>query len=44
MWSDGRYIGTMGDGTTPYIIKNYVDNQENQEKKEPYEQTIIVDF
>ena len=26
LWSDGGYIGTVGDGTTSDVIKNYVQN------------------
>ena len=37
-WSDGGYIGTVGDGTTSDVIKNYVQNQANQEEKEAYQQ------
>ena len=35
-WSDGGYIGTVGDGTTSDGIKNYVQNQGNQEEKEVF--------
>jgi putative transposase len=24
LWSDGEYIGTVGDGTTSDVIKNYI--------------------
>ena len=44
MWSDGRYIGTVGDGTTSDVIKNYVENQGNKEEKEAYKQMKILDF
>ena len=43
-WSDGGYIGTVGDGTTSDVIKNYVQNQGNQEEKEAYKQMKILDF
>ena len=33
MWSDGGCIGTVGDGTTYDVIKNYVEKQGNQEEK-----------
>ncbi len=26
LWNDGGYIGTIGDGTTSYVIKNYIEN------------------
>ena len=44
MWRDGGYIGTVGDGTTSDVIKNYVENQGNQEEKEAYQQMKILDF
>jgi len=43
-WSDGGYIGTVGDGTKSDVIKNYVQNQGNQEEKEAYQQMKILDF
>ena len=43
-WSDGGYIGTVGDGTTSDIIKNYVQNQGNEEEKQSYKQMKIIDF
>ena len=42
--SDGGYIGTVGDGTTSDIVKNYIENQGNQEEKEAYKQMKIFDF
>jgi putative transposase len=44
LWSDGGYIGTVGDGTTYDVIKNYVENQGNLEEKEAYKQMKIIDF
>jgi putative transposase len=44
LWSDGGYIGTVGDGTTSDVIKSYVENQGNQEEKEAYQQMKIFDF
>jgi len=44
MWSDGGYIGTVGEGTTADIIKNYIQNQGNKEEKEAYKQLKIIDF
>ena len=44
MWRDGGYIETVGDGTTSDVIKNYVENQGNQEEKEAYQQMKILDF
>jgi len=39
-----RHIGTIGDGTTSDVIKNYVENQGNREEKEAYQQMKILDF
>jgi putative transposase len=44
LWSDGGYIGTVGEGTTADIIKNYIQNQGNKEEKEAYKQLKIIDF
>jgi len=38
LWSKGGYIGTIEDGTTSDVIKNYVENQGNKEEKEAYQQ------
>ena len=43
-WSGGGYIGTIGDGITSDVIKNYVQNQGDQEEKEAYQQMKIFDF
>jgi len=44
MWSDGGYIGTVGEGTTADVIKNYIQNQGNEKEKEAYKQLKIIDF
>ena len=44
LWSDGGYIGTVGDGTTSDVIKNYVENQGTKEEKDVYKQMKIIDF
>jgi putative transposase len=44
LWSDGGYIGTVGDGTTSDIIKNYVQNKGNEDEKQTYKQKKIIDF
>ena len=44
LWSDRGYIGTVGDGITSDVIKNYIENQGNQEEKEAYKQMKILDF
>ena len=33
-WSDGGYIGTVGDGVTSEIVKKYVREQGTEEEKE----------
>jgi putative transposase len=43
-WSDGGYIGTVGDGTISDVVKNYIQNQGKQEEKEAYQQMKIFDF
>ena len=43
-WSDGGYIGTVGDGVTAEIIRNYIDRQGTQEEKEGYTQMKLLDF
>ena len=44
LWSDGGYIGTVGDENTSYIITKYVQNQGDQEEKQAYKQMKIIDF
>ena len=44
LWSDGGYIGTIGDGKTSDVIKNYVENQGNKEEREAYQQMKILNF
>lgn len=44
LWSDGAYIGTLGDGKTSNVIKYQFKNQGNQEEKEAYQQMKIFDF
>ncbi len=38
LWHEGDYIGSVGDGTTFDVIKDYVENQWNQEEKEAHKQ------
>jgi len=38
-WSDGGYVGTVGDGVTADIIRNYIETQGKPEEKEQYPQT-----
>ena len=44
LWSDGGYIGTVGDENTSDIITKYVQNQGDQEEKQAYKQMKIIDF
>ena len=32
-WSDGKYIGTVGEATSEKTIRNYVRNQSTDKKK-----------
>jgi len=43
-WSDGGYIGTVGDGVMADIIRNYVETQGTPEEKEGYKQMNLLDF
>ncbi len=43
-WSDGGYIGTVGDGVTADIIKTYVEKQGTKEEKEGYNQMKLLEF
>ncbi len=37
-WSDGGYIGTVGEGTTANVIRNYILKQGSKEEKDGYRQ------
>lgn len=43
-WSDGGYIGTVGDGITAEIIRNYIEQQGTPEEKEGYKQMNLLEF
>ena len=43
-WSDGGYIGTVGDGVMSDIIRNYVEMQGTPEEKEGYKQMNLLEF
>ena len=43
-WSDGGYIGTVGDGVTEDIIRRYVEQQGSPEEKEDYSQMKLTTF
>jgi len=44
MWSDGGYIGTVGDGVTAELIRNYIETQGTTEEKEGYAQMKLFEF
>ena len=37
-WSDGGYIGTVGEGTTEEVVKKYIQTQGSVEEKAMYKQ------
>ena len=43
-WSDGGYVGTVGDGVMADTIRNYVETQGSPEEKEAYKQMNLLDF
>ena len=43
-WSDGGYIGTVGDGVTAEIILNYIEEQGTPEEKEGYKQMNLLEL
>jgi len=43
-WSDGGYIGTVGEGVTAEIIRDYIERQGTLEEKESYKQMNLMDF
>jgi putative transposase len=43
-WSDGGYIGTVGDAVTAEIIKNYIETQGTVEERENYTQMKLYEF
>jgi putative transposase len=43
-WSDGGYIGTVGEGVTAEIIRDYIERQGTSEEKEGYKQMNLLDF
>ena len=43
-WSDGGYIGTVGDGTTVEIVKKYIQEQGSEKEKEQYSQLKLFKF
>jgi len=43
-WSDGGYIGTVGEGITGDIIRAYIEKHGTSEEKEGYKQMQLLDF
>jgi putative transposase len=43
-WSEGGYIGTVGDGVTSEIVKEYINNQGAKEERESFAQLKLFDF
>ena len=43
-WSDGGYIGTVGNAVTAEIIKNYIETQGTAEEREDYTQMKLYEF
>jgi putative transposase len=43
-WSDGGYIGTVGEGITAEIIRDNIEKQGNREEKEGYKQLNLLEF
>ena len=43
-WSDGGYIGTVGEGITAEIIRDYIERQGSNEEKEGYNQLKLFEF
>jgi putative transposase len=43
-WSDGGYIGTVGEGVTAEIIRDYIEKQGTTEEKEGYKQMNLLEF
>jgi putative transposase len=43
-WSDGGYIGTVGEGANDEIIRKYIEKQGTPEEQDAYKQMTIKDF
>ena len=43
-WSDGGYIGTVGEGTTESIVRKYIQEQGSEREKELYPQLKMFQF
>ena len=43
-WSEGGYIGTVGDGVTSEIVREYIKNQGTKDERESSAQLKLIDF
>jgi putative transposase len=43
-WSEGGYIGTVGDGVTSDIVKDYINRQGAEKERESFAQLKLFDF
>ena len=43
-WSEGGYIGTVGDGVTSEIVREYIKNQGAKDEHESFAQLKLIDF
>ena len=43
-WSDGGYIGTVGEGTTEEIVKKYIQKQGSTTEKAMYRQLALFRY
>ncbi|MGD0952267.1 MAG: IS200/IS605 family transposase, partial [Methanotrichaceae archaeon] len=44
LWSNGGYVGTIGDNVTADIVRKYIDEQGTKEEQESYVQLKLIDF
>lgn len=42
-WSEGGYVGTLGEGVTEDVIRNYIERQGSSEEKEKYKQMRLIE-
>ncbi len=43
-WSDGGFVGTVGEGINTEIIRNYIAKQGSKEEKEGFKQMRLINF
>ena len=43
-WSDGGYVGTIGDETTANVVRNYISGQGTKDEKKDYKQFKLSAF